>query len=746
MCLVPVVLAMATGPGVTASAAPVQTATIEDTSIGTGTNQVSYAGAWTLCGGCSPATPNNSFRYSSAAGATATIRFTGTQIKIYGIVERHGGLANITVDGGPPLTIDTYVAASLNTQIYDSGPLANGVHTAVLRNLGQHTDGSDSFAVSFDRASVYTDTSAPPGPTATVEDTNVGTGRNQVSYDGDWIRCGGCVPPTPNNSFRYTATGGNDATIRFTGTQLKIYGVKEHSGGMAAVNVDFQPASTTVDLYSPTSVNVLIFDSGVLSNTTHTVILTNIGQKNAAADGFVVAFDRAQVYNTTVTPPPGQTTTIEDSTIGVGAVVYVGPWTTCTGCAPATPNGSYFTSAAGGATATIRFAGTRIKVYGIKQPSAGLASIALDGGTPTTINYYASAAADAMTYDSGPISDGPHTVLLTNLGRHNAPSSANVVTFDRAEVTVGTTTALPPLGRRSGQPWFSGINGDPTMTPSDTDAFCDWRGAPCDLAHVYVARDSWDSIVKPNFALQNYAGWPGQLEISVPPFPENVGATLQKCATGAYDSYWRTFGQTLNSTGRQFSIVRLAWEANGDWFDWSATDPVAYVGCWRKVADAIRSTANPNPYIGWPINAHYSQNPPSHNPADIYPGDQWVDIISIDAYDHFPPSPTLAAFNSQANAIGGITWLYNFAKAHGKLFGSGEWGIAPGSSDGDGDNANYIQYMRDWMVARAGENFYYEAYFNNCDSGNVGSNLWRPLSASCHYLNTNAGNRYRQLW
>src|SRR6185369_3232231 len=92
-----------------AHAAPVVTATIEDTNVGTGPNQVSYSGSWTVCGGCSPATPNNSFRYSTAAGASATIHFTGTQLKIYGVREPAGGLARVSVDGAPSVTINTYL-------------------------------------------------------------------------------------------------------------------------------------------------------------------------------------------------------------------------------------------------------------------------------------------------------------------------------------------------------------------------------------------------------------------------------------------------------------------------------------------------------------------------------------------------------------------------------------------------------------------------------------------------------------
>ncbi|MCL9759646.1 endoglucanase [Frankia sp. AiPa1] len=602
------------GVALPVQAAPVLTGTIEDTSVGTGMNQVSYSGLWPQCRGCAPPTPNNSFRYSSTNLASATLRFTGTQLRIYAIMNPHGGLATISVDGAPSTTVDTYAAISADRLIYTSPVLLNGSHTATLVNIGQRNNLSDSTIVSFDRAETFVDPDLPPVDTITntIEDNVTGVGNDQVSYTGSWVTCGGCVPPTPNNTFRYSTVAGSTATIRFTGTQITIYGIREPHGGQMSISVDFGLA-TLVDTYAPTSSVATLFTSRALIYGTHTLQILNTGQRNPASDSTVTAFDRAGVA---ATAPPVN---------------------------PLPP---------------------------------------------------------------------------------------------------------PPVGaNRSGLPWLSGVNGDPLNTPAAVNSFCASRGSLCDLAHVYVARNSWGAIVDPSFAEQNFAGWPGRLLISVPAFPENTGSSLAACATGAYDSYWRTFGNTLNSTGRQNSIIRIAWQANGNWFQWAAYDANSYVGCWRHIATAIRATANPDPILDWTINAHYSQLPPSHNPLDLYPGDAYVDSIGIDSYDHYPSSPTLAAFNAQANAVGGLTWLYNFARTHGKNFGVGEWGVAPGSGvNGGGDNATYIQFMYEWLSARAGQGLLYEAYFNNCDPGNVGSNLFRPLSTACIFRNSNSDSRYTSLW
>ncbi|MBL7486923.1 endoglucanase [Frankia sp. AgB1.9] len=598
---------------------------------------------------------------------------------------------------------------------------------------------------------------------AVIEDTNVGAGVGRVSYGGNWTVCGGCMPSTPNRSFEYSLAAGDTATVQFTGTQVRIYGVKERAGGLASVQVD-NGSTTNVDTYAPNSSNALLYDSGTLPNGVHTAVLTNLGQRNAASAAFAVSFDRAEIFTDPgsgsgggSTPPTGTKTTIEDTAIGPDSnqVVYNGNWTRCGGCVPSTPNRSFRYSLTAGATTTIRWTGNRILIYGVKEQAGGLVSVSVDGRATATVDTYAPTSSNTLIYDSGQLSFGDHIAVVTNIGQRNSASAAFAVSFDRAETYTsadtggggGTGGGGTGGGNRSGQPWLSGANGDPLITPQDVDGFCSFRGDLCDIAQVYVARDSWASIVRPSFAETNFNGWPGKLVLTVPPFPEDHTSNLATCATGAYNSYWQQFGRTLNSTGRQNSIVRLAWEANGDWYPWAGTNASDYINCFRQVVNSIRSTTTTSPQFDWTINAHYSQNPPSHVPTDLYPGDQWVDIVSIDAYDHFPPSFTLDQFNDQAEAMGGITWLYNFARAHGKLFGVPEWGVASGSGDdGGGDNASYIQFMRDWMVARAGHGMYYESYFNNCEMENVGSNLFRPVGDHCLYQNTAAATRYAQLW
>nr|MDT0664231.1 glycosyl hydrolase [Micromonospora sp. DSM 115978] len=198
-------------------------------------------------------------------------------------------------------------------------------------------------------------------------------------------------------------------------------------------------------------------------------------------------------------------------------------------------------------------------------------------------------------------------------------------------------------------------------------------------------------------------------------------------ASGAYNNQWREFGSWLVSQGRADSIVRLAWEFNGDWFAWSVkNDPANWVPCFRQVVSSIRST-DPQARIDWTINAH------SPNAFEYYPGDEYVYIIGIDTYDHWPASLDDASWNRQCNQATGLCSMIRFARERGKQFSVAEWGLVATSDTGagragqaGGDNPFFIQKMCETFVANA-DVLAYEAYYNNAEEDNVRSSLVAPV-------------------
>lgn len=304
--------------------------------------------------------------------------------------------------------------------------------------------------------------------------------------------------------------------------------------------------------------------------------------------------------------------------------------------------------------------------------------------------------------------------------------------------------ALPRTrGDWPGPNGLSGVNGDPTFDTAHVEAFCAARGRACRVAQTYTDRSTYESMTSgTGWTFEFFDDFPGALVISQGLVPTGGEAELPKCAAGGYDEQWRHFGNLMVRHGRGDSIVRLGWEMQERTMPWRATDTQAYIGCYRKAATAIRAT-NPDVTLDWSINAHSSPDGLCGGVStNCYPGDDYVDIVGIDNYDHFPWSPTKEAFDRTAAKAEGLTWLYNFARTHNKPFSVGEWGVVP-TGDAGRENPQYIRWMHEWFAAHA-DHLAYEAYFSDCGEGGVQSSLFRD-DDKC-VKNPESAAVYKSIW
>ena len=132
-----------------------RTAVIEDTTVGSSTGTVEYTGSsWTVCGGCDVPTPNNSYRYAYVVGDSLTVRFHGSQLKVYSPAEPHGGVAQVTVDGKAAGTVNFCAETKANGLRWTSAPLDDADHVATFVISG--ATGCVEHVVGFDRAEVTT--------------------------------------------------------------------------------------------------------------------------------------------------------------------------------------------------------------------------------------------------------------------------------------------------------------------------------------------------------------------------------------------------------------------------------------------------------------------------------------------------------------------------------------------------------------------------------------------------------------
>jgi hypothetical protein len=302
------------------------------------------------------------------------------------------------------------------------------------------------------------------------------------------------------------------------------------------------------------------------------------------------------------------------------------------------------------------------------------------------------------------------------------PATASTTPPQRAARTLIAKSRK--AGTWPGPNGLSGVNGDPVFDTAHVQQFCAARGRDCKVTQTYTDRTSYQSMTSStSWTFGFFQDFDGMLVVSQGLVPDGGEQDLAGCAAGEFDQYWRNFGTLMIRYGRGDSVVRLGWEMNESTMSWRGTDPAAYIGCYRHAADAIRAT-NPAVVLDWTINGHGT-------PADLcggvstncYPGDDYVDIIGIDNYDHYPWSSSKAVFDRTASRPEGLTWLYDFARKHRKLFSVGEWGVAP-TGDAKQENPDFVRWMHGWFAAHA-PNLAYETYFSDCTAGGVQSSLYR---------------------
>jgi hypothetical protein len=284
-----------------------------------------------------------------------------------------------------------------------------------------------------------------------------------------------------------------------------------------------------------------------------------------------------------------------------------------------------------------------------------------------------------------------------------APESAPIgdASPDSATPDAASAEPLPKVS------WLSGAHAGNAL--ADHLDFGRWRGRALDLAHVFPERMAWDGIVNPIWPVDMFSSFAGKLLISLPLYPEGQGNN-RECAAGAYDSQWRKLGSFLVARNRADSIIRLGWGLNDLNHAWRAdSDPSDWMACFRRVVSAIRAS-DPRVLIDWSFNALGAPNVVSGDPFAAYPGDAYVDFIGIEAFDRYPPSTTLAEWNSSCNASTGLCTVIDFTRQHGKKLGIAEWGVVTCGDGAGGDNPFFVQRIVSTFAANL-DVMGYEAYF-----------------------------------
>lgn len=249
--------------------------------------------------------------------------------------------------------------------------------------------------------------------------------------------------------------------------------------------------------------------------------------------------------------------------------------------------------------------------------------------------------------------------------------------------------------------------------PGEVASYNKWLGKPVSYTIDFVGRTAngasnpWSKIDNPAWWCNQWKG-SAKLSLSTAMLP-NTGFTLAAGAKGTYNSHWQRFGKTMVANGCADLIIRLGWEFNGKFYPWAAGGKEAsFVAYWRQIVDTLRAVPGQAFLFDWcPLAGNGNANVEA-----AYPGDNYVDIIGLDAYDTstVPASNPSKRWNDQLNRKYGLNWHANFAQRHNKPMSFPEWGLTvrPNDKLGGGDNPNYITQSWNWIRSH---NFAYASYF-----------------------------------
>lgn len=186
------------------------------------------------------------------------------------------------------------------------------------------------------------------------------------------------------------------------------------------------------------------------------------------------------------------------------------------------------------------------------------------------------------------------------------------------------------------------------------------------------------------------------------------GWDMAATAAGAHDAIYQSSAARLAPFVDRIVSLRPGWEMNINGFPWGGTgsggatnvNAANYVLCFQRYVNYLRE-AMPGALIDWCPNF-------GADPTTWYPGDEYCDVIGLDAYMNsafFPGDSWGSIFESPF----GLRWLDGFSSTHGKFMSLPEWAT-------NFNTGNYITPMAAWLKRPRANRCLYQSYWNSNDS------------------------------
>ncbi|KAF8605875.1 hypothetical protein BDV93DRAFT_31091 [Ceratobasidium sp. AG-I] len=218
-----------------------------DITIDDGSPLITYSGDW------SDSTNQdiidqywlNTYHSTSEVGASATFKFTGSAVYLYGSKRPSHGLFDVEVDGASLGQLDGESEEIENTQLLASAKgLTWGEHTITITN----SDPRGKF-LDLDQIKWTTGKAGLQSITNTTEiDDADSSGVVSYSPSGSWSTVD---PITTEGDYHKstvhtTSTLGSAVAVRFTGDAVYVFGSTDSSSGQFDAQIDQNPATSLV--------------------------------------------------------------------------------------------------------------------------------------------------------------------------------------------------------------------------------------------------------------------------------------------------------------------------------------------------------------------------------------------------------------------------------------------------------------------------------------------------------------------
>jgi Glycosyl hydrolase family 26 len=246
--------------------------------------------------------------------------------------------------------------------------------------------------------------------------------------------------------------------------------------------------------------------------------------------------------------------------------------------------------------------------------------------------------------------------------------------------------------------------------------------------------------------------------------PQTIGVEIDdtpgNITGGTWDGYLQDVGEAINCCAGPNVVFRFDWEFNGNW-TWFYTGDQSegisgnngytqanFIQVWQHVVTIVRQYA-PKVKVDWTPSI-CADGCPDGDPFGAYPGDAYVDIMSIDAYDtnisgNPEPYDWDTYFLGNATTGRGLAWQVAYAQAHGKGLSMDETALGDASSESnctsqptsadDAHGAGLVPYEAAWVKNTSNVNGYEPYLYFHWWNANLGGycaiiNGGLPFSAS----------------